>query len=70
MSGKISFTKPTGSRSWQIVISLPSKKVYISTPNLDWGLAFAEELIGNAVPVSRVGAVAGGRLDRAPGWCL
>ena len=61
--GSISVNKPDGNRSWEILISLPRNHVYVSTPNLDWGLAFARDLIENTTPVDRNGAKTGGWLD-------
>jgi hypothetical protein len=45
VSARISVAKPSGSRSWKIIIALPTKKVHVSTTDLGWSLAFAQELI-------------------------
>jgi hypothetical protein len=53
VSGRISVTKPAGSRSWEIIIFLPNNTIYVSTPNLKRALAFFEELVGNATAAGR-----------------
>jgi hypothetical protein len=45
MKVNIAVTKPTGRPDWDIAFSLPMKRVYVSTPDLKWGLAFVQELL-------------------------
>jgi hypothetical protein len=64
---RVSFAKPPSFASWEVVVALPRYEVKISTTNLNWGLAFAEELIGNAPALDRNRVATGERCD-SPSW--
>ena len=44
-AGTITILKPAGAVSCDITVKLPRYTVFISTPNSQWGLAFAQELL-------------------------
>jgi len=44
-AGNIAVLKRAGSPSWDLIVSLPSKEVEISTQNLGRGLDFVRELL-------------------------
>ncbi len=54
VAGTITILKHAGALSWDITVGLARKTVFISTPNREWGLAFAQELLiaASAAPTS------------------